>query len=212
MSDKNAKIKKVKDSDYFEMFYSMALQSNKAAIMLKSISQELVNLKQNMLNLHQIEHEADIMQHELSEILHKAFITPIESEDIMALAKAIDDITDCIEDIGCCFYMCEIKTMQPAEAQFIDIIVESTEILKDALTEFKTFKKSKKLREHIVALKNSESKGDIVYRKAVHDLFLSTTDPIEIIKWRDIYELSEQCCDLFEETANILSAVVLKNS
>lgn len=205
-------IKKVKDSDYFDMLHEMAVIGNRAALKLRDVSNCLENSKSVIDELHAIEHSADNIQHDLIDILSRAFITPIESEDILELGRSIDDVIDCMEEMGCRFYMYNIKTLHPDIAAFIALILQNSETLMLALQEFKTFKKSKKLRDYIIALKNGEEEGDVLYRRALHELYKNETDAISLIKLRDMFAVAEECCDAFEDVADILNTVVLKNS
>lgn len=165
-----------------------------------------------MEEMHVIEHNADISKHDTMSELMRAFITPIEREDIILLIQEIDDVTDAIEDVLIRTYMFNVAAIREEALEFADVIVRCCEVLKDTLKEFRHFRKSDSIYENIVEINRLEEEGDALYTRAVRKLYLSSTDPIELSVWREIFDRMEKCCDACEHVANDVESVMLKNS
>ena len=127
------------------------------------------------------------------------------------MINSIDTITDHIEDVSNRFDMFSIETVQPEAIQMARLIVRATGILKDALTEFKTFKKSRRLHELIKDVNTVDGEGDRLYRKIIKRLFIDQESTVDIIKWKDIYDDMENVLDSCEDVANIIEGVLMKN-
>ncbi len=206
------KKEKKKTIDYFEMFIKQVDFTCKSIQHLCDLAEDYTNTESKIQKIHELEHEADKIFHSVESELYTAFITPIEREDILMLANTIDDLTDSIEDIAIRFRMFNIKNMREEVSDFLKIISDCCQQLQLALKEFHSFKKSKSIASYIVEINRLEGEGDILYQKAVYHLFTSENNPVEIIKWRETFEIMENCCDTCEEVANTLGAVIMKNS
>ncbi|MGI5985550.1 MAG: DUF47 family protein [Clostridiales bacterium] len=201
------------DSFYFNNFVESAAISCEAAEMLKSV---LVNfdtksLNDNKIKIHEIEHKGDDKRHEMTQALVRAFITPIERDDILKLSQYIDDVTDSIEDILIRIYINNVTQIREDSIEFADLLIQCCNTMKEMLEEFPNFKKSKKLGELIIEINRLEEIGDDMYVKCMRDLHTSTTDPLEIIAWREIYEFFEICCDTCENVADIVEGITIGN-
>lgn len=203
-----------KRSPYFDDFIKMIDYSCQAAEQLKATLQDYnpQALDHERKVMHEIEHAADKVKHDMLERLAKEFVTPIDREDIMQLANELDNVTDKIEDILIRMYMYNIKTLHPAAEQFADVILRCCQALQKAIIEFPEFAKSSVLREAIIAVNSMEEEGDEIYGKAMHDVYRSGGDPVEIISWSELFDRMEDCCDACEHTADIMQLVILKNS
>jgi len=205
-----------KEKDYFEMFvksveFNCAIAEQLNALV--SRYESVTDMKMEVDALHKIEHSADEHFHVLYENLNKAFITPIEREDILLLAQAIDDVSDSIEDVGYALYYLNITKLRPGLAAFVELICKSCEALKVALVEFKKFKKSKVLSDKIMEVNFVEEDGDKLYYELLRSLFSEPSgDALDVIKWREVYDKLEICLDACENVADILEGIVLKNS
>ena len=212
MGKKEKKAKK--ECDYFEMMVRGVKFSCKAAELLKTNLENFDpnTLQARMEEMHVIEHNADISKHDTMSELMRAFITPIEREDIILLIQEIDDVTDAIEDVLIRTYMFNVAAIREEALEFADVIVRCCEVLKDTLKEFRHFRKSDSIYENIVEINRLEEEGDALYTRAVRKLYLSSTDPIELSVWREIFDRTEKCCDACEHVANDVESVMLKNS
>ena len=202
------------DYNYFDTFVRLVDYSCSASkILCETLTDYKVEeLEEKLEIMHKIEHTADLDKHEMMNKLVKEFITPIEREDIISLAQEIDDVTDAIEDVLIRLYMFNIKKINPHALDFCNIVIKCCDALKKAVEEFRYFHKSKTIHEYIVEVNHLEEEGDKIYSDAVHTLFVSGVDPIEILTWRETFDRFEKCCDSCEDVADIIESVIMKNS
>ncbi len=205
---------KRKESNYFELFVDLVEYSCKAA---KGLDETLKNfnpatLSEKIQVMHHIEHSADLSKHDMMSMLVKEFITPIEREDIMALAHHIDNVTDAIEDVLLRIYMYNIKVIPAEVLEFTETIVVCCEELKKMMQEFHNFRKSTTIHEHLVKVNYLEEVGDRLYTEAVRALYTSEHTAAEITGWTETFDRLEKCCDACEDVADVVESVIMKNS
>jgi predicted phosphate transport protein (TIGR00153 family) len=192
----------------------MVEYSYEAAQLLKKILYEFdpSDLQDQMRNMHEIEHSGDIARHVMTKKLAKEFITPIEREDIMAMAEAIDNVTDKIEDVLMRIYIFNIPAIREEAKKITDVIVRACETLRAALLEFHNFRKSKTLHEKIILVNQLEEEADNIYTTGVRTLYLEESDPILLQAWYETFQFLEDCCDACEDVADVIESVMLKNA
>lgn len=204
--------RKKNEFDYFEMFTKQLNISHECICSLCDLIDNYHDVENKIEKIHTLEHEGDQIFHAIESELYTSFITPIEREDILMLANVIDDLTDSIEDISIRFRMLNINSLRSEVSDFLKLISECCAQLQLAFKEFPNFKKSKSISSYVVEVNRLEGDGDTLYQNAVYKLFSDENDPIEIIKWRETFEVMEHCCDTCESVANALGAVVMKNT
>ncbi len=202
------------DKFYFENFIEAAEYGCKAAdylvTCLTAYEPSQIN---NMLDtMHVFEHSADKKKHEMSTALAKAFVTPIDREDLAELSQNIDDVIDMIEEILQRFYVNQIQTVAPEAITFSKKIAECCVLMKKMLTEFEHFKKADQLRAMIIELNHAEEECDRFYLDAVIAVRAQCTDVLDIISWREIYDYMENCVDACEHVADLVGTIVMKNT
>lgn len=205
---------KKSDSYYFQNFIECVQCGCQAAKMLED---NLMNFDAGILEdkldrLHEIEHNADKKKHEMMGVLVKAFITPIEREDIILLSQSIDEVTDKIEDVLIRIYINNIHSIKPEAVEFSKIIIRCCNALKEIMEEFVDFQRSRTLHGLIVEINALEEEGDRMFIQSMRRLHTEEKDPIEIIAWREIYVYLEKCCDACEHVADIVESVIMKNT
>ncbi|MDS1030162.1 DUF47 family protein [Bacillota bacterium LX-D] len=201
-----------KDDKFYDFFIAMANTTLKSAQLLKELVQNLNDCEDRFKKIKEIEHECDQLTHNLFGELNKTFITPIDREDIYAIAKQMDDIVDFIESTASRFAIFNLaKTTK--EANIIsDLILACAKEQIHLMEELKIMKKSKMLTKKIIEINRIEEEGDAVYRVAIKDLFSGEIPVLEVIKWKEIYENLESILDAFEDVANSVEGVVMKNA
>jgi len=206
---------KMKNSyNYFDAFANLSKYSYDLAVTLHNT---LTNFDPKQITAkvkeaHQIEHEADNAKHDIMNRLVKEFLPPIEREDITSLTQEIDDVTDSVEDVLIYIDMFNIQTIRPEVLKFTALIVSCCQAMDEALSDFKNFKNSKKLREKIIEINHLEEAGDALYVDMVRDLFHTSKDPVELLCWSEVLHRLEKCCDNCEDVANVIESIVMKNS
>ena len=205
---------KKQDSIYFKSFIKCTDLSCQAAHMLEETMAnfDVEKMAHQMEAIHTIEHAADMEKHELLNTLIKAFITPIDREDIILLSQNIDDLTDNIEDVLIRIYYNNIRTIHPDALELMRIVCRCCEAVKVMMEEFADFRHSKKLHEQIIKINSMEEEADKVYIDSMHRLHTNCTDPMTVMTWREIYSYLEKCADACEHVADTVESVIMKNS
>jgi predicted phosphate transport protein (TIGR00153 family) len=205
---------KKQDAYYFDTFVDCVDHACKAAnILNNALKNYNPDTLEDCLNkIHTEEHSADHKKHELLNALIKAFITPIEREDILTLSQNIDETVDKIEDVLIRMYCNNIAAVRPDALELAELVVRSCDEVKSLMIEFKDFKRSKHLKEHIIEINNIEEKADGLFVNCMRNLHTTSTDPIEIITWRELYIYFEKCIDACEHVADTVESVIMKNS
>ena len=177
---------KKKDYDYFQAFTQAVDYSCQAAEILKNTLTyfDTDKLNDRLKDVHGVEHAADLGKHEMMSELARAFITPIEREDILELMQELDDVTDDIEDVLIRTYIFHILSIREDALRFADIISRCCGEMLKMMKEFRDFRKSKTIHEMIVAINDLEEEGDRLYTEAVRRLFMHSKDPMWPILWK----------------------------
>lgn len=202
------------DHFYFENFIGAANCCCQAANYLEECLKhyDYKNMKIMLEKMHRFEHDADTKKHEMSTALAKAFVTPIDREDLAVISQNIDEVADCIEEVLQRFYVDQIKTVTPEAIEFAGRIVSCCELMKNMLTELSNFKKPQKLHQMIVDLNHMEEICDEMYLEATLRVREHSKDVLEIISWREIYDHMESCADACEHVGDSIEMIVMKNT
>ncbi len=205
---------KKQDAYYFENFVACAEYSSAAADLLCEIMGDFdeAKLSDYMEKMHTIEHSADLKKHELTEALIKAFITPIDREDIIQVSHNLDELTDKIEDVLVRMYLNRVKSINPNAIEMATGVKQCCDEVLALMSDFSNYKHSKKLREHMININSLEEKLDRLYMSSMYSLTDERSDALYVLAWRDIYNYLEKCADTAEHIADIVETVVMKNS
>lgn len=202
-----------KDMIYFQNFAECA---NMACEMARTLNDFLlnfntVNLEEGTKRVHEIEHRADFKKHELMEELVRAFVTPIDRDELISISQNLDDVLDSMDDIMMHLYITQVKQLRADSLEFSALIVRCCDATAKLMEEFKDFKKSKKINDLIIEINQLEEEGDRLYINAMKTLHTTSTDPMEVIAWRELYAAFENVCDQCEDVADIVETIVIGN-
>ena len=202
------------DNFYFDNFSACAGCACQAAQYLEDALKNFDpgRLHDMLDELHQVEHAADEKKHELSNVLARAFITPIEREDIILVSQSIDEITDKIEDVMLRLYCNNIQAIRPDAIAMGAVLINCCEELRKMLEEFPNFRRSKKLREYIIHINTMEEQADKLFIDSMRLLHTTCDDPMTVVRWREIYIYMEKCADACEHVADAVESVIMKNT
>ena len=202
------------DRFYFENYAAAAECCGKAAAYLQECltNYDYANIKTMLEQMHALEHEADGVKHEMTAALAKAFVTPLEREDMAQISANIDEVADFIEEVLQRIYVNRIQTIMPEAIQFAGMIVECCEMMKEMLGELVNFKKPKKLHEMIIALSHKEEECDQLYLEATLKAADFSGDVLTVIFWREILDKLEKCADACEHVGDSIETIVMKNN
>jgi predicted phosphate transport protein (TIGR00153 family) len=200
-----------KEIDFFEIFDRAALNITKAAALLVELMENFDNLDARAKEIYEVEQEGDILTHEIMKKLHKTFITPIDREDIYALASRMDDVLDLIWGAVDRIVIFKIMEMTPDAVNISKDLLATTEVMHKAIHKLKE-KNYSHVQDYCIEINRLENRIDRDFRDAIAKLFEEVKDPILVIKWKEIYEHLEDCSDKCEDVANIIEGIVLKNA
>ncbi len=202
------------DRFYFENFIAAGEASCRAASFLKDCLQNYdpANIENALRSMHEIEHAGDEKKHEISAALAKAFVTPVDREDLALISHNIDDVTDSIEEVLQRFYVDRITKVLPEAITFADKLVNCCALMTNMLKEFANFKKPARLREMIVEINRVEEECDVLYLQAKRAIPTHCTEVLDILYWREIYDCMEACADACEHVGDCVETVVMKNT
>lgn len=201
-----------KEDKFFALFEDTARVIDETAELLASFMNDLSDSKTKIKEFEDLEHKGDDQTHTILAELNKSFITPVDREDIFAIAKGMDDIVDFIDSAANRFVMFNVRECTPISKQIGELIVKCSKELLALTKELHDMKKSSELTNKIIAINTLEHEGDILFRQAVTALFTGEVATLEVIKWKEIYELLEKVLDAYEDVADTIEGVVMKHA
>lgn len=198
------------DQEFFVLFEKASQNIQDGAELLKELLDNFEDVKGKAREIEEIEHKGDTITHDVIKKLNTTFITPIEREDILALASSLDDIIDLIHAAATRITLYKITEPTPQAKELGFLILKSVRELNRGISHMG--KKMNGVYEHCVEVNSLENEADRVCRDAIAYLFEHEKDPIAILKWKEIYETLETATDRCEDAANVLEGVALKNA
>jgi uncharacterized protein len=199
-----------RETKFFDLFEQSAVNAVKAAQQLKDMLDSWENIEKKVAQITEYEHIGDSVTHEIIAQLHRTFITPFDREDIALLAHSLDDVTDFIEAAADAMFLYRIDSPTRRAKELGDILVQITTEVEGAINELHHKLVLKQILQRSMEMNRLENMADTVYRSAMAELFIESTDVAYIIKWREIYEYMETATDRCEDVANALEGVALK--
>lgn len=201
-----------KEEKFFVMFKDMAQIIVDGAQLLKGMLDDFDNPEEHYHKIKDTEHKGDLQTHEIIKKLNKSFITPFDREDIYSLASGLDDILDLVDASSKCLFNYNVHTITAEAKELGFIILKSCETVHKAISLLTGKNKIEHIAEFCVEVNSLENEADHVRLEAIGKLFREEKDPIELIKWKEIYETLERVTDKCESVASILESLVLKNA
>jgi len=206
-----------KEEKFFDMFKEMTKNIVEGARLLKYLTDNFNHASESREEIYHkikdVEHQGDQQTHEIIKKLNKSFITPFDSEDIYELASALDDILDLIDAAAQHLVTYSVTNITDKAQELTFIILNSCKTIEKAVA---LLGGKGNILDHIseycVEVNSLENEADRIRQVAISKLFANEDNPIELIKWKEIYETLERVTDQCEDVANILESVVLKNA
>jgi len=198
-----------RDVKFFDLLQADGENLLAAARELRALMDSYDDLDARIARIQKLEHAGDEIGDSIEERLEDAFITPIDREDIHELTRRMDDVVDRIQETAEAMQIYDVKA-PTEEAQRLAAILEEQAIeIEAALGKFESMKG---LGEHLRKVHALENEADGLSRTAIGRLFRESTEPLDVIKWRDIYQSLEESIDAAEDVAEIMQRVVHKGS
>lgn len=159
-----------------------------------------------------LEHRGDELTHEIIDRLNQTFVTPIEREDILNLAHALDDVADRIDAVCERLVLYRIDRIMPAATELSSVIVEGSQDLVKLISSLRRMDNISDIRTRIRHVHALENKADSLYHAALSQIFEAPKDPIELMKWKEILETIEDATDRIELVAQTVGSTVMRNA
>jgi len=197
---------------FYDLFEQSAHNLVVAAEAMVDLMQHFENVNTKTAHIKELEHVGDSIIHKIVEELHKTFVTPLDREDITALAQNMDDVMDYMEGATTAICTYGIRRPRAAACSVADLVRLQTVQVEKAVPKLRHRSQLESVLEHCVEIHRLENEADIVFLDAMAKLFQDEPNPVEIIKWRDIYDQLELATDSCEHVANVLEGIVLKHA
>jgi hypothetical protein len=201
-----------RDEKFYDFFESCTKQVVQGAVHLEDLFKNFQNVQFKAKLIKDIEHEGDLVTHNTIESLNRTFITPLDREDIHDLITSLDDVLDYIEACAERLFLFKIQNTTEESVLLCGILVKAVKQLEQAVAQLRGLKEAESILRHCIEINRLENEGDYLNRAAVAKLFEPDNHPVEIIKWKEIYETLENAIDRCEDVANVLEGIVLKNT
>lgn len=201
-----------REEAFFDLFKAQATNVVEGAKLLKDLLEDYTDIDQKRMKIEKTESFGDEIGHKIIEKLNRTFITPMDREDIHALSSALDDILDFINATAQRLNLYGVKSINDEAKELANIVLRAAEETLALTESMKNLKDIKSMKSRWIEVNRLENEGDKVSRNAIAGLFKNEKDPIEVIKWKELYEHLETAIDKCEDAANIVEAVALKNA
>lgn len=200
-------------TSFFDLFDRHAALLVTMAREVRDLFQQFDRIEERQAHIKDLEHQCDEITHAIASEMHATFVTPLDKDDIAAIASGLDDVADYADAASVRVILYQISETSPESAELADLLLQCTQVLQGAVNCVRTFKD----RERIIAacrdIHRIENESDTVYRRALGTLFNSPgADPITVMKWKEIYERLEMAVDKCEDVSNVLEAIQMKYS
>ena len=201
-----------KEERFFDLFDQAAAKVVEAARTLLDMLENYTDIGYKAGEIRRLEHEGDVIVHEIAKRLNASFVTPIDREDIHALAGGLDDILDYIEATSDRLPLYKIEAPTPEIIELSRVLVTACEEVQAGVTALANFRETESILKHCVRINEMENQGDAILRQALSTLFSGELPPLDVVKWKEIYDHLETATDKCEDVANVLETVVVKNA
>jgi predicted phosphate transport protein (TIGR00153 family) len=198
-----------REEKFYTDFLTMAEELQKGARLLEQMLAGDKPIWDKADEIKEVEHKCDFLTHELIQRLNRTFVTPIDREDIFALARSLDDVMDAIDASAAVIRLYSLTTVRSGARELAKDIYASTVVIHHALAALE--KGAKGVSAHGVEINRLENEADRIHQQAVVKLFDEETNPITVIKWKEALDFLEQATDRCEDVANVIESIVVKH-
>ena len=199
----------VKFYDYFEKASANLLEG---ARLLQNLLDNYQNVEEQVAQITEIEHQGDFIVHEVTTLLPRTLITPIDADDIQRLVSSVDDALDAVYTVSQRLLIYQISDVKKPARRLAHLIVESAQELDAAIKGLRDKKNYEQIYARIVQINTLENNGDRVYYDGLSNLVSHRDDLFEFIIWKEIYELLEATTDRIEDAGDVIQKVLIANA
>lgn len=198
------------DAGFYDLFDRHAELTAEGCRELRALVGDPESAASRARRIKEIEHETDVITHHCVEALHRHTATPIRRDDVHRLITRMDDVMDLVEAAADRITLYELKEMTPEAVQLVDVLVRASAEILHAIKRLRHLSEGRTILDRCIDVNRLENEADEILRRAVARLFKEVSDPIAVIKWKEIYETLENATDRCEDVVNILEGVVLE--
>jgi uncharacterized protein len=197
-----------REEKFYDDFKAMADELRRGARLLEAMLAVDPPIADKAHEIKEVEHKCDFLTHAIIQRLNKTFVTPIDREDIHELARTLDDVMDAIDNAASLIPLYKIDRIRPGARELTRIIIQQCDEIRVAV---EALEQRKGVLERAIEINRLENEADRIHMNAISQLFDEETNPITVLKWKEIYDLLEEATDACEDVANLLENVVVKH-
>lgn len=201
-----------RDDFFWNAFIAHAKLTSDSAALLEQMLERPQEATELYRQIERLEADGDKITHEVITTLHQTWITPLDREWIHGLISTLDDVLDFIDSAGERFTLYEIEGSRPDALELAKVLRAAAAEMTTAVAALPKLKDGPALLALCAALGRHERQADRIFRRGIADLFKQKTEPLELMKWRDVYEALEASCDRIEDVAHIIEGIVLEHA
>lgn len=198
-----------RDELFFDLFDQLTAHLTQTARMLGELFDDPEHVADHVRAIKDVEHKADVLTSTINQRIDKSFVTPIDREDIHMLASRLDDVIDLIDGTSRRFEMLHIDVVRDPARELARVLVEAAKHIQIGVS---AIRQTKRVTEQAAFIKRLEEEADAIYHSAVGDLFSGHPDPLEVMKWKEMYDTLERATDSCMGVAQVLQSISLKNA
>ena len=200
-----------RDTVFFDLFEGMSGHGVGVATNLAQLAQSFPDITASIQRIREEEHAADQLAHQALNRLDRTFITPFDREDIHTLVGELDDIVDGVDALAKRFPLFHVKQMEETFVKQTGVLIKATSTVDQAVRLLRKSRKLSDLSDSLIEIHHLESVGDDNHHSAMSRLFQGGIETLEVLKWKELYDLIEDAIDGCEDVGNTLERIVLKN-
>jgi predicted phosphate transport protein (TIGR00153 family) len=197
-----------REERFYDDFQALAVELQRGARLLEEMLAPDTPIWAKADEIKEVEHKCDSLTHDIIQRLNRTFVTPLDREDIHALARSLDDVMDAIDASASVVRLYKLQTVRFGARELAQVITTSTD---QVLLALKALEQKKGLITHAVEINRLENEADRVHQQSLSNLFDDERDPITVIKWKETLDFLEAATDRCEDVANVLEGVMVKH-
>ena len=198
-----------REEAFFESFVKMATEIRLAATLFQEMVAPDEPLWDRAARINDVEHRCDALTRDVLLRLHRTFVTPIDREDIHALALALDDVADAIDDCAKLMDLYRLDRVRPGVRELARVLLDQTRQVEKAM---EALRDKGVMSASTAEIDRLEHDGDVIYQQSIVKLFELEKDPIQVIKWKELYAHLEAATDRCEDIGNVLDGIAVKHA
>ena len=197
-----------REERFYDDFVALAEETRRGAVLLEEMLAPEQPIWDKADEIKEVEHKCDFLTHEIIQRLNRTFVTPLDREDIHALARSLDDVMDAIDASATLMRLYRLDSVRFGVRELARIITACTDQVRLGLG---ALEHKKGLATHAIEINRLENEADRMHQQAVSKLFDDERDPIVVMKWKEALDFLEEATDRCEDVANVLEGVMVKH-